>query len=198
MKHVLAAALVAFAVGGCSSLQVDRDLQHAKLADQYRNALSTAAPFDGQRLCTGGASLNAWSTVTFTAATAIVELPNGIRAEAVCLTLPANARMLQIDSDARGGMTYYEVMAVYPSLLFLDAQLGVVEDFPKPKLSPGDGFSGLQLTGNLVIDERLAKARHVVVYVHPRSVDGLIDVQTGYQSIPVPYTPYGQVRVRFR
>lgn len=201
MKILVNGGMVAviLAITGCSGLQVQRDLKHSQLSEQYRTSLNSASAFDANRQCTATGSLNAWSTLDFSPATAITLLPNGVKASAACFRIPSNARIVQLHADAKGGMTYHELAIVHPSLLFIDGNNQLVRDIQKPKLSPGESFfSGLGLSGNVVIETSLASAKYVVVYIHPLSLDGAIDVQTGYESIPVPYSPYGQVKIRFK
>jgi hypothetical protein len=201
MKKIkqLTLGLMVIGLASCSELQVQRDLKHADISQQYRASLSTAVDFDPERLCTKQGAIGAWTTIDFSATTPKLKLPSGLNAEATCIGIPKGARVLQLNAGATGGATYYEMTIVHPSLQFLDESHKLVKDMQNPKLSPGESlFSGLGLSGNVVMTSDLDAAKYVLVYVHPLSLDGSIDVQTGYQSIPVLYSPYGQVKVRFQ
>jgi len=198
IKHLLVAATV-FTLTSCSGLQVQRDLKHADLSQSYRASLSSAVEFNSEQHCKIQGVMNSWTALEFIETTPIVKLPNGTSAAAVCIDIPAGARVVEMHAHAKGGMTFHELTVVHPSLQFLDDKYQLVKDVQKPRLSPGDTFfSGLGLSGNSVLTSDLSSARHVLVYVHPLSLEGAIDVQTGYESIPVPYGPYGPVKIRFR
>ena len=105
---------------------------------------------------------------------------------------------LQLQAGGEGGMTFYELTVVRPSFQFLGDQYQLVRDLPIARLSPGHSALGsFEITGNVVMTG-LTDPRFVLVYIHPSSPDGFIDVQTGARSIPVPFSPYGQVRLKFR
>jgi hypothetical protein len=195
----LAIAAMVCVLTSCAGRQVQRDLKHADVSRQYRSSLSAAVELNPEQHCKGTGVLNAWIPIEFTAATPIIKLPSDISAAAVCLKIPAGARALQLQAGAEGGMTFYEATVVHPSLQFLSDQYRLVKDLPKPRMSPGHSALGsFEITGIVVITEDLAEARFVLVYIHPAILDSIIDVQTGYQSIPVPFSPYGKVKIRFR
>lgn len=186
------------ALTACAEAQVKRDLEHADASQHYKASLSSASEFNGDRDCSARGTTT-WTAFRFNESTPIIKLPSGMNAAAFCISIPSGARAVEIHSDAKGGMTYFELTLVHPSLEFLSSDFKLVKDLKKPRLSPGEGFfSGFGLSGVVVLTDDLAKARHVLIYVHPLSLDGAIDVQTGYRSIPVPYGPYGEVKVKFR
>ena len=184
-------------LAGCSELQVKRDLKHAQDAEQYIGALKGDAAGVVASDCRI-TKLGAWNEFSFSATSPVVRLPNGLTATAFCFTKPAGAKILQIRTYAAGGMTFHELTIVHPSILALDNEFKVVRDLQKPKLSPGEHFiKGLGLTGNLVLGGELARTGYAAFYIHPESLEGAIDVQTGFESIPIPYGPYGKVEIRF-
>ena len=199
MRRIKYLGLVALicTLTACAEAQVKRDLQHAEVSRHYKASLASAAEFNGKRDCTKRGTTT-WTSFQFNESTPIIKLPNGTNAAAFCVIIPAGARALEVHSDSKGGMTYFQLMLVHPSLQFLADDFKPVKDLPKPRLSPGEGFfSGLGLNGVVVLGDDLASANYILIYVHPLSLDGAIDVQTGYRSIPVPYGPYGQVEVKF-
>jgi hypothetical protein len=179
-------------------MQVDRDLEHAALSQQYRSALAQPVSADPSASCTAPSAGTSWTSFEFTSTTPIATLPNGMNAAAVCIQIPERARALEMHADAKGGLTYFELMMVHPSQQFLDVDKKLLRDLPQPKLSPQDTLNGLGLHGVTVLTTDLAAARYVIIYVHPESLDGSVDVHTGYHTIPVPYSPYGQVKIRFK
>lgn len=193
----ISAGLALALLTGCSGLQVKRDLQHAQDAEQYIAATKRdVAPMRaGDCRAT---KLGTWNEFQFSATSPVVKLPNDLAATAFCFAKPSGARVLQVRTYAAGGMTFHELTIVHPSILALDDEFKVVKDLQKPKLSPGEHFiKGLGLTGNVVLSGEVARAAYAVFYVHPLALEGAIDVQTGFESIPVPYGPYGKVEIRF-
>ena len=190
---------IAALLASCSGLQVQRDLDHAEVAKRYRTSLDSAADAVAAHDCALRGTMNAWTSFELSASTPIVKMPSGMKAAAVCVAIPAGARALEVQSTAKGGMTYFELTVVHPSLQFLDGGYALVKDLQKPRLSAGEGFfRGFGLSGIVVLTDDLAAAKYVLVYAHPDSLEGAVDVYTGYQTIPVPYGPYGAVKVRFR
>lgn len=185
-------------LASCSGLQVQRDLKHADVAQSYKSSLVTAAEFDPEKRCILQGVVKSWTPLDFTASTPVVKLPSGLNASAFCMRVPSGSRAMELLSDARGGLTYYELAMVSPSLQFLDADYQLIKDVPMPRLSPTDTLNGLGLRGVTVLTTDLVKARYVVVYVHPGSLEGSVTVQTGVAAIPVPFGPYGKVKVRFQ
>ena len=104
-----------------------------------------------------------------------------------------------IQGDVAGRiLTYFELIVLHPSQQFLDGNKQLIKDLPGPKLSPQDTLNGFGLYGVTVLTTDLSNARYAIVYVHPESLEGAVDVYTGYHTIPVPYGPYGQVKIRFK
>lgn len=193
-----AIGLSVFLLAGCASMQVDRDLKHAELSKQYRNAIAQPGSVDSSASCISPNSGTAWTQFEFTPATPVAKLPTGTNAAAICVRIPEGARAMEMHADAKGGMTYFELVVLHPSQQFLDGNKQLVKDLPEPKLSPQDTLNGFSLYGVTVLTTDLAAARYVIVYVHPESLEGAVNVYTGYHTIPVPYGPYGRVKVRFK
>ncbi|KRA46596.1 hypothetical protein [Pseudoxanthomonas sp. Root630] len=185
-------------MAGCASMQVDRDLKHAELSQQYRTAVAQTSSADPGASCITPNGGTAWTHIEFNPTTPIAKLPTGTNAAAFCVRIPDGARAMEMHADAKGGMTYFELIVLHPSQQFLDGDKQLIKDLPEPKLSPQDTLNGFGLYGVTVLTTELSTARYVLVYVHPASLDGAVDVYTGYHTIPVPYGPYGQVKVRFK
>lgn len=198
-KTLLPCALLAAGLASCADMQVKRDLQHADDAARYQALTSSPAEHAATDACAPPPALNEWHGMEFSAGTPIYRIGDKVNAAAFCFTIPRGSKSLELLSSSRGGMTYYELTLAYPSLLFVDDSGKTVIDMQKPNLHPGEGiFRGLGLSGIVVLTTDLSDARRVVVYVHPLSLKGEINVQTGFKSIPVPYSPYGNVRIKFR
>ena len=199
VRKLLLLLLFALGLTACAEMQVKRDLQHAEDAARYQAAVAKPAAYAATENCAAAPALNAWQEMEFTSTTTIYKINDKINAAAYCFKIPPGSRSLEILSSSRGGMTYYELTLAHPSLLFVGGSGETVSDFQKPNLHAGEGiFRGLGLSGIVVLTTDLSVAKQVVVYVHPLSLKGAIDVQTGFQSIPVPYSPYGNVRIKFR
>jgi hypothetical protein len=201
MKSIeqLAIAAMVSVLASCSGMQLQRDLEHADASKQYRASLSSAAELNPEQHCKATGVMNDWTPIEFTRATPIIKLPSGLSAAAVCLSIPTGARALQLRAGAEGGMTFYEATVVQPSFQFLSDNYQLVRDLPKLPLSPGySSLGSFERSGYVIITKDLPEARYVLVYIDPSSLDGSIDVQTGTRAIPVPFSPYGKVRIRFR
>lgn len=198
MKHIISAVALCCLATSCAELQVKRDLTHAQHTQAYKLSTASGARFEPGTLCAKSSAFKSWTAFEFTPGSEIYSLPTGINAAANCLAIPAVARAMEIHGGSKGGITYYEATAIHPSILFLDSDFRVISDLQKPRLKAGEGvFSGLGVSGIIPLVGDLATARYAVIYIHPLSTDGEIDVYTGYQTIPVPYSPYGTVKVRF-
>ncbi len=198
MKYAILAAALCLLVTSCAELQVKRDLTHAQYAQDYKAATSSGTKFEPSGLCTTSPSFKSWAAFEFTPSNKIYSLPNESNAAAHCLAVPEGAKALEVHGGSKGGMTYYEATAIHPSIIFLDRNYEIIRDVQKPRLKAGEGFfSGLGVSGIIPLVEDLASAKYVVIYVHPLSTAGEIDVYTGYKTIPVPYSPYGTVKARF-
>ena len=197
MKHIIFAVVLCCLSTSCAELQVKRDLTHAQHAQDYKSSTALGTKFEPDTLCMKSSAFKAWTAFEFTPDNKIYSLPTGINAAASCLAIPAAAKAMEIHGGSKGGITYYEATAIHPSLLFLDSDFRIVSDLQKPRLKAGEGFfSGLGVSGIIPLVGDLATARYAVIYIHPLSTDGEIDVYTGYQTIPVPYSPYGTVKAR--
>jgi hypothetical protein len=195
----LAIAAMVCVLASCSGRQLQRDLKHEDASRQYRASLSSAAELNPENHCRAAGALNVWIPLEFTTSTPIIKLPSGISAAAVCLGIPAGARGVQVQAGAEGGMTFYEATVVRPSFQFLGDKYQLVKDLPKARLSPGHSTLGsFEISGVVLIPDEPAGARFMLVYIHPSVLDGFIDVQTGGRSIPVPFSPYGKVKIKFR
>ena len=194
----LAVSLLVLPLAGCASLQVDRDLKHAELVQQYRSAVGPDASLTAAPQCTAAAIGATWTTLQFAPTTPVTKLPSGQTAASFCVQIPVGARALELQAFGKGGMTFHEMIVVHPSLQFLDEKQSLIKNVAEPQLSAFDNLGGFGLRGVTVLTTDLSAARSVIVYVHPDSLEGSLDVHTGYETIPVPYGPYGQVKVRFK
>jgi hypothetical protein len=195
---ITASLLLSALLSGCSGLQVERDLRHAEDAEAYQASLQAPVPAARATDCRAGIPLNVWTEIAFAPGTPAFVLPNGVKAAASCLAKPAGARVARLRSYATGGATYFELTLVHPSILAMDGEFALLKDVQKPRLSPGEHFfKGLRLAGNLPLNGELSASEFLLFYVHPLSLSGTIAVQTGYETIPVPYAPYGKIEVRF-
>lgn len=197
IRNLLLLAAVTL-LSSCAELQVQRDLDHAAEMQRYRSSLAAAQPMNPSSLCANNPVLSTWTTFKFTTSTAPVKLPNGVSAAAVCMSIPAGARAIELRSDASGGMTYYQTTVLHPSLQFLDKTHALIKDIPIPRLGVGDSFNGMRLVGTMAIAGGIESARYLVIYVHPDSLDSAIDVHIPGATIPTPYSSLGMVQVRFR
>lgn len=204
MKYILHAAVLtaALAAAGCSGSQVKRDVEHAEAVQRYLSVLNGATAIDSTQACRDlsvAGAVDRWTTLEFSRKTPIIELPNGVKAAAVCISVPAGVRAMEVKSPSSSGLTYYEITVVHPSVLLFDERSLLISDVQKPRMSPGESFfSGFELNGVVVLLGERAATSHVVVYIHPQILDGYVDVHTGYETIPVPYAPHGTVKIRFR
>lgn len=198
MKRILCVIAFCCLATSCAELQVKRDLTHAQYAQDYKRATASGAGFEPGALCTDTMAFKSWATFEFTPKNKIYDLPTDTNAAAYCVAVPAGAKAIEIRGESKGGLTYFEATAIAPSVLFLDRDYKIVSDLQRPRLKAGEGFfSGLGVSAIIPLVENLATARYAVIYIHPLSTGGEIDVHTGYQTIPVPYGPYGTVKARF-
>ena len=170
MTWRLALGLLLLPITGCASMQVDRDLKHAELSQQYRGAIAQVTAPDATEPCTTPNAGTAWTMFDFTPSTPVVRLPSGMNAAAICVRIPEGARAMEMHSDAKGGMTYFELIVLHPSQQFLDGNKQLIKDLPGPKLSPQDTLNGFGLYGVTVLTTDLSNARYAIVYVHPESL----------------------------
>lgn len=195
VKNILLVTLF-FLMVGCEHLQVARDLEHAENKTKYLAAVASSEGF-GLEVCKSPL-IKKWFDIEFNVSQKSYMLPNDLSASAICLELPDGTQSAQVQSFVSSAATYYESTIVHPSLLLLDDVGGVVKDIQVPKYGVSeDFFRGMKLFGNVVFKSEFNNAKYLVVYVHPESLKGAVTVQTGVSAIPVPYNPYGSVRVKF-
>lgn len=200
VKRFFAAIVVGFAVilSGCAAMQVERDLKNADDVARYLQALTVEAPVISAGNCDMEPRLGKWIELSFSAASPIVKLPTGVTAAAFCMLRPAEAELMKLRTYAAGGLTYFEMTIVHPAIMMLDANLNSVTDMPVPKFTVGESFwRGLGFTGSFALHEDPSRMKYAVVYIHPLSFVGFIEVDTGYETIPVLVGPYGNVEIRF-
>lgn len=198
MKSETLLIAATLALCGCAEMQVKRDLAHVEQSARYSSATSTGLTFDPKQLCSGAPQLKSWITYHFSPDSKIYQLPFGTNAAAHCTEIPADAKAIEIYGPSTGGMTYHQITVVHPSLLLLDKDYQTADDIQKPKLKAGQGMiRSFGVSGIITLTGDLTRSRYAVIYVHPLSTSGEIDVYTGYETIPVPYGPYGEVRIRF-
>ena len=198
MARQILILIVCSFLASCAEMQVKRDIGHAHEVQQYIAATASGKPFEPASLCAPSPAFKAWATFEFSQTSTIYSLPNGINAEATCLTIPAGAKAIELHGmGSQSGLTYHEATAIHPSILFLDKDYKTVVDLQQPRLSAGEGlFTGLGVSGIVPLVTKLSMAKYAVIYIHPKSTDGAIEVYTN-KTIPVPYGPYGTVRARF-
>lgn len=197
MKHLILSILIC-CLASCAEMQVRRDLTHAHNSQNYRAATASGEELQLATICRPAPAFKSWASFEFTPDTTIYQLSDHLNAAASCIEIPRGASAIEIHGRSQGGMTYHEAMAIRPSVMFVDQDYEVVRDVQIPKFRAGEGLvTGLGVSGIIPLIGDLAPARYVVIYIHPLSTEGEIDVYTGYQTIPVPFAPYGTVRTRF-
>ena len=198
MKNFLLVTLICLLATSCAGMQVKRDLAHAESAQNYRAATASGETLQLDTICRPAPAFKSWASFEFTSTTTIYKVSDDLNAAASCIGIPSGANAIEIHGGSKGGMTYHEATAISPSIMFVDQNYKVVRDVQRPRFKAGEGFfTGLGVSAIIPLVGDLASARYAVIYIHPFSTDGEIDVHTGYQTIPVPYGPYGTVRVRF-
>jgi hypothetical protein len=169
----------------------------AEDAEAYKKATSAGEKFDPSTLCTAPDTFKTWVPFKFSPDSRIYSLPSDTNAAAYCVAVPQGARAVEIHGKSKGGLTYYDAVAIHPSILFLDSEYKTVADLQRPKLAAEDGFTGLAVSGVVPLIGNLAPAKFAVIYIHPLSTNDGINIFTPYKTIPVPNGPYGKVKVRF-
>lgn len=198
MKNFLPIIAICCLTSSCAEMQVKRDLAHAQSAQNYRAATAAGETFNLSKICGPAPAIKTWTSFEFTPTTTIYKISDDLNAAASCIGIPPGANAIEIHGAAKGGMTYHEATAISPSVLFVGQDYEVVGDVQRPRLKAGEGlFTGFGVSAIITLVGDLASARYAVIYIHPLSTDGEIDVYTGNQTIPVPYSPYGTVRARF-
>ena len=199
IKNATIALLVTAALSGCAGVEQKRNTENEARIAAYISKIASATPFDPAAQCTNSTSLGAWAKYQINESTPVVTTPSGARAAAVCIKIPDNAKELRLDSDPTGGMSYFGMTIAHPSAQFLDGQYALVKDYPVPKMHVGQGLlNDFGLTGDFDLTKVLSSSRYIVVYVHPTSLDSGIDVNSGMMSMYVPYSPYGELRLKFK
>ena len=198
MKSTVLALATTLLLSACAEMQVKRDLAHVEQSERYTSATASGLNFDPKLLCTSAPSLKSWVSYQFSPDSKIYQLPFGTNAAAYCTEIPENAKAIEIYGPSAGGMTYHQITVVHPSLLLLDKNYQTSDDIQKPNLKAGVGMiRSFGVSAIVTLSGDLKRSRYAVIYVHPLSINGEIEVYTGYETIPVPYGPYGEVRVRF-
>lgn len=193
--------VAALTLAACAGMKPTRHVRQFEALERYRASLNTTTEVKAEQLCVTQGAMNSWVSLDFTPSTTVAKLPSGLTTTASCVSVPAGARALELRSEGGAWAGYNEMLVVHPSLQFLGNEFELIKDLPKPRLSASESLlSGLGLSGITVLTNDLASARYVVVYVHPSSFDGEIKVLSAYkgEGTPVPFTPYGPVKLRFR
>lgn len=199
IRKTTAALMLVAALSGCAGVEQKRNTENEARVAAYIAKVGAAVPFQPAASCTNAATLGAWSKHAINESTPLVVTPSGARGAAVCIKIPAGAKELRLDSDPTGGMSYFGMTIAHPSAQFLDEQYALVKDYPVPRMHVGQGLlNDFGLTGDFDLTKILSPARYVVVYVHPGSLESGIDVNNGMMSMYVPYSPYGNVRLKFK
>lgn len=198
MVRLLLVMVGVVALAGCAATQLKRDVAHADQTMGYMAAAMAGEAFQPDKQCGMPGKPKSWTIIRFDPQREILGLPTGLHAAAECLAIPATAKGVEIHGNSEGGITYHELTVIRPSLLLLDENHRIVADLQDLKMLPGEGFfSGFRVTQIVPLIRGLSAARYAVVYVHPLSTAGEVKVNTGHETIPVPFGPYGTVRVRF-
>ena len=198
MKRITLGLTLCLILGSCAEMQVKRDLAHVQQSESYALATQSGSAFDPANICSKPPAFKSWVSFKFSADSEVYKLPLTTNAAAHCVEIPDNAKAIEIFGPSAGGMTYHEITVVHPSILFLDKNYQLVDDLQEPKLKAGQGMiRSFGVSAIVTLTSNLQRAKYAVIYVHPLSTGGEIDVYTGYETIPVPYGPYGEVRVRF-
>ena len=199
IRKTTAALMLVAVLSGCAGVEQKRNTENEARVAAYIAKVGAAVPFQPAASCTNAATLGAWSKHAINESTPLVVTPSGARGAAVCIKIPAGAKELRLDSDPTGGMSYFGMTIAHPSAQFLDEQYALVKDYPVPRMHVGQGLlNDFGLTGDFDLTKILSPARYVVVYVHPGSLESGIDVNNGMMSMYVPYSPYGNVRLKFK
>lgn len=199
IRKTTAALVLVAALSGCAGVEQKRNTENEARVAAYIAKVGAAVPFQPAASCTNAATLGAWSKHAINESTPLVVTPSGARGAAVCIKIPVGAKELRLDSDPTGGMSYFGMTIAHPSAQFLDEQYALVKDYPVPRMRVGQGLlNDFGLTGDFDLTKILSPARYVVVYVHPGSLESGIDVNNGMMSMYVPYSPYGNVRLKFK
>lgn len=197
IQQIVVVALSACALSGCAEMQVKRDLQVANDADLYRASLSTAVEFNGSSACILAPAMKQWQAIPFSRQTQIFKLPNGLAAAAHCLKIPSGARAFELYGAASDGLTFHQISLVHPSAIGLDEKFGILKDLPVPKMNPDEGWTEFRISGITLLTGELQDSAYLIVYVNPDSFKAGVDVMVPGSTIPVPYAPYGDVKIRF-
>ena len=199
IRKPTAALMLVAALSGCAGVEQKRNTENEARVAAYIAKVGAAVPFQPAASCTNAATLGAWSKHAINESTPLVVTPSGARGAAVCIKIPVGAKELRLDSDPTGGMSYFGMTIAHPSAQFLDEEYALVKDYPVPRMHVGQGLlNDFGLTGDFDLTKILSPARYVVVYVHPGSLESGIDVNNGMMSMYVPYSPYGNVRLKFK
>lgn len=191
---MIACALLA----GCAGVEQKRDTENEARISSYLSTLGRAAPLSVDRHCSDSMILGRWATFELDATTPIANLPSGPSSAVICIRIPAGSEHVRIDSDPTGGVSYFGMTIVRPSIMFLDDSAALVRDVPVARMHVGQGaLNKFGLTGEMALAGDLAEAMYILVYVHPASLESGIDVNNGFGSMWVPYSPYGSVRLNF-
>lgn len=189
--------LSALSLTGCSEMQVKRDLQVANDTSSYTASLAAASPFNASAACTMAPAIKQWQAIPFSPQTPLFKLPNGVSAAAYCLKIPQGAQAFELYGGASSGMTYYEITVVHPSIIGLDEKFGVLQDVQAPRMLPSEGWTEFRISGITQLREKLKDSAYLIVYVHPQSFEGRVNIVGVGSSIPVPFAAYGEVKIRF-
>lgn len=198
MPRQAAILLVVPFLASCAAMSQKRDALHAQQGQEYIASLANAVAFKPSASCTIQGRLGGWIEFDITAATPRATMPSGAAAAPICIVIPDGAKSMTILSDPTGGPTYYQSLVAHPSTQFLGADHALIKDYPAPRNRVGQGLlNNFGLTGDYDLSKVLKPAKYVLVYVHPESLEGGIDVMDGLQKIWVPYHAYGHFRMKF-
>ena len=197
IRHLILLSLSTIALIGCAEMQVKRDLQVANDAASYSASLANATAFNGQSACTLAPAMKQWQAIPFNRQTTILKLPNDLSAAAYCLKVPKGAQAFELYAGASDGMTYNQISIVHPSVIGLNENFSILQDVQVPKMRPAEGWTEFRISGITLLRGKLQDSAYLIIYVNPESFKSGVDVIGPGRTIPVPYAPYGEVKIRF-
>lgn len=189
---------ISILLSSCAEMQVKRDAIHAEQSSAYRSAIATAGDFDAAALCGTAALSKARVELEFAPGTKPYRLPSGLNAAAYCMPIPQGTQEMRISSNGGVGPSFHQITSIHPSVLLLGEDYRIVFDVRSPSYIPdSNGLASIGVKGVLTLGEAQPDARYAVVYIDPDSLNEKINVIAGRQLIPVPFGPYGKVKIHF-
>lgn len=165
MTWGLALGLLVLPMTGCASMQVDRDLKHAELSQQYRGAIAQVTAPNPTEPCISPNVGTAWTTFGFAPSTPIAKLPSGMNAAAICVRIiRAFVDEISVPVTKDGG----EHIDYVPTQVICEYLAQIFEPAPGARLGGLIYPSAVQVGGkNLVVfpEDRYLGSYHGVTFV---------------------------------